>query len=294
MSEIYDVALSFAGEQRPYVRQLATALSMHGLSVFFDEFREAEMWGKDLGDYLDLIYRKQSRFVVMCVSKEYREKAWTTHERKSALAAAIESDTEKVLPLRFDDTELPGLRSTTAYLDANRQSPAAVAALLIQKLPRVPQAISYPIGIRVWRTVSIRYAEDAFSGQAAFLVGGRWNSQGSRMIYCASSLCLALLETRSLFDVKLTMPQMMAVEARFPAEVRVEHLHESDLPKGWNAFPPAESTRIVGDSWLRRMSSCVLSVPSAVLPSDRNYLLNPAHPDFKYLTVVTEKPFDLR
>lgn len=131
----FDVCLSFAGEQRDYVERIATALKNAGLTVFYDQDKDiaAQLWGRELGEVLDYIYREGSRFCLMFVSADYAAKAWTRHERRSALARAIEQD-EYVLPARFDDTELPGLRPTVAYLDLREIAPATLVEFVLKKI----------------------------------------------------------------------------------------------------------------------------------------------------------------
>lgn len=131
----YDVALSYAGEDRSYVEQVACALRDDAVRVFYDRFEQVDLWGKDLGDHLDLIYRVQSRFCVMFISAAYAAKVWTDHERKSALARAIEQrEAEYLLPARFDDTELPGLRPTVKYEDLRGQTPDEFAKFIVAKV----------------------------------------------------------------------------------------------------------------------------------------------------------------
>ncbi len=119
----YNVALSFAGEDRAYAREVADVLQAEGVSVFFDEFETVRLWGKDLAVEFALIYGKQARFVVPFVSASYASRAWPRHEFRNALAAAIQSEGERILPVKLDDTELPGLRPTIGYLDGRTFSP---------------------------------------------------------------------------------------------------------------------------------------------------------------------------
>ncbi len=130
----FDVALSFAGEQRDYVRAVASELSKHGVSYFFDEENEEHLWGKDLAAELQRIYMTASNVVVMFVSEAYANKSWPRHERQSALSRAIESRREYVLPVRFDDTSLPGLNPSMSYLQLQGRSPAKLAENIMRKL----------------------------------------------------------------------------------------------------------------------------------------------------------------
>ena len=135
----YDVCLSFAGEQRPYVEQVAEILHQQGFHVFYDAYEQVNLWGKDLYEHLDLVYRKNARYCVLFASAEYAAKNWTTHERRSVQARALIERSEYVLPARFDDTEIPGLRPTVGYIDLRRTTPVELAQLIAKKLDTGPR-----------------------------------------------------------------------------------------------------------------------------------------------------------
>ena len=139
----FDVALSYAGENRSYVYEVANNLRANGVRVFYDEFYTAELWGQDLYAYLDNVYRERARFTVVFISRSYVAKPWPSHERQSAQARALNELGPYLLPVRFDDSVLPGLRPTVSYLDASRLSPDQLAQLIIDKLRAVP-GISSP------------------------------------------------------------------------------------------------------------------------------------------------------
>ena len=130
----YDIALSFAGEDRAYVREVAVSLESRGLKVFYDEYEQVNMWGKDLYEHLHKVYSSKSKYCVIFISEAYATKIWTTHERKSAQERALVEYGEYILPARFDDTELPGLRSTTGYIDIRGIRPREFADLVIEKI----------------------------------------------------------------------------------------------------------------------------------------------------------------
>lgn len=132
----YDVCLSFAGEDRAYVEMVARGLRENGIKVFYDQDEQVKTWGKDLAEHLDWIYRVASRYCVVFISEAYARKPWTIHERRSALARALEEQDEYVLPARFDDTELPGLRPTVAYLDLRETAAATLIEHILEKLGR--------------------------------------------------------------------------------------------------------------------------------------------------------------
>ena len=132
----YDVALSFAGEDRGYVEQVAGELRNIGVTVFYDRFEEVELWGKDLAEHLGRVYGTDSRFVVLFLSRAYAAKAWPRHEKQFALGRQIKTGEERILPVRFDETEIPGLPPTIAYLDLRVLTPAKLAELIRQKVDR--------------------------------------------------------------------------------------------------------------------------------------------------------------
>ncbi len=133
---MYDVALSFAGEDREFVDQVAKLLRDAGVSVFYDGFEKAELWGKNLIDHLAEIYQHRSRYVVMFVSEHYVRKAWTRHERQHAQARSLVAKDDYILPARFDDTEVPGMTSTVGYIDLRTTSPSELMELIRRKIGR--------------------------------------------------------------------------------------------------------------------------------------------------------------
>jgi len=131
----YDVAVSFAGSERTSAEELATKVRNAGFEVFYDGFYPEQLWGKDLAAFFDRIYRKDSRFCVMFVSQEYAERMWTTHERRSAQARAVqEKGREYILPIRVDDTDLDGLPQTIGYVSLKEYSVEQIVDLLVRKL----------------------------------------------------------------------------------------------------------------------------------------------------------------
>jgi len=132
----YDVCLSFAGENRDYVQMVARGLLDRDVRVFYDEDdrTKTKLWGKNLTEHFDRIYREASRFCVMFISEHYARKPWTRHERRSALARALIEEEEYILPARFDDTELAGLPPTVAYLDLTEIAPATLIDHIMRKL----------------------------------------------------------------------------------------------------------------------------------------------------------------
>ncbi len=130
----YDVAVSFAGEDRAVVEELVTALAADEISVFYDSWEQAQLWGKDLYQYLDMVYRQAARYCIVFVSENYIRKAWTKHELRSAQARAFQQNSEYILPIKLDDTELPGLPGTICYIDFRQTSIKEIVNLLSEKI----------------------------------------------------------------------------------------------------------------------------------------------------------------
>ncbi len=130
----YHVALSFAGEDRPYVDQVASSLQSSGLRVFYDLYEKVGLWGKDLYVHLNEVYKDQAEYTVLFASKHYNEKLWTNHERKAAQERAFRENREYILPARFDDTPIPGVPATVGYIDLRSTPPGELAGLIAAKV----------------------------------------------------------------------------------------------------------------------------------------------------------------
>jgi RES domain-containing protein len=145
----------------------------------------------------------------------------------------------------------------------------------------------------VWRIEKARYAETATAGEGARATGGRWTSPGYAAVYCAEHLSLAILEV----VVHAPDPsQRSAARVRF--RIRLDRALVERVPNGRipAAFSPRTSlavTREIGDDWLRRGRRPALSVPSAIVPAERNYILNPQHPQFVNLSWDAHEPIAL-
>lgn len=135
----YEIVLSFAGEDRNYVEQVADYLIVNDVEVFYDRYEESTLWGKDLAEHLDAVYRNSARYCIIFISRYYADKIWTNHERKSALTRALGERNEYILPARFDDTEIPGIRPTLGYVDLTQKTPEQLGVLILQKLGRPTQ-----------------------------------------------------------------------------------------------------------------------------------------------------------
>ncbi|WP_052073515.1 TIR domain-containing protein [Rhodococcoides fascians] len=136
----FDVAVSFAGEERGFVEEVIRAInaaSSDPLRVFYDQENRYESWGKDLIEYFHDVYTNRARYVVMFVSASYADKEWTRHERRTSLMRALRQRSEYILPVRMDNTELADLRgliTQTGYLIANTEGAEGIAAAVRYKI----------------------------------------------------------------------------------------------------------------------------------------------------------------
>ena len=139
-NKTYEVALSFAGEQRGYVEEVARFLQSRGVGVFYDEFESVRLWGNNIAEELQDIYENRAKLSIMFISKEYVSKLWPIHERRAILSRLIQERQEYILPVRFDDSSVPGLPTATKHLSADEHSPAELATMIVQKLGMLPFA----------------------------------------------------------------------------------------------------------------------------------------------------------
>ena len=144
--------------------------------------------------------------------------------------------------------------------------------------------------VQVWRLCSAKYARSAYDGEGARLFGGRWSPNGIAVIYCAESRALAVIEVLAnaeeperLFDLAWVF-----VPAELPAAL-IEK--PARVPESWRQFPHALATQDFGAAWAKAQRSLALRVPSAVVPGEFNYLINPAHPDFGQMKIGAAEPF---
>jgi RES domain-containing protein len=132
----------------------------------------------------------------------------------------------------------------------------------------------------------------AYDGEGACRVGGRWNSKGTRVLYMSENRSLAVLEI--LVHLSASLPNRYVLGAAdIPDNVAMEILDESRLSANWSTLDPREQepTRRMGDEWVAQQPSVILSVPSVVI-GERNYVLNPAHPDFRRIGFAEPVAFD--
>ena len=139
--------------------------------------------------------------------------------------------------------------------------------------------------LAVWRITTARFVTSAFTGEGARLYGGRWNPKGYPIVYTAESRSLALLEM--LVQDDPLRANYVFVPAYIPNDLSIKTIQTQELPEDWRNLSTRDVLQTIGKDWLTSMRSAILSVPSAVLPAERNYLINPNHPDFQKIMIAT-------
>jgi predicted Zn-dependent protease len=130
----YDVALSFAGEDRNCAEQIAQGLKRLNVKVFYDKFEQAKLWGRQLHIYLTDLYRLRARYCIIFVSENYKKKRWTNLELKAALARALKGNEDYILPIRLDNTEIAGILPTQCFLNWHEESVENIIQFVKEKL----------------------------------------------------------------------------------------------------------------------------------------------------------------
>ncbi len=141
-----------------------------------------------------------------------------------------------------------------------------------------------------WRLLKTRHVASAWDGEGASTYGGRWNSPGAKVVYTSQSLSLALLEVLVYLQESAVLLAYSAIRVEFDDPL-ITIIDPLDLLSNWRDFPARPETRAIGDRWVSERRSVVLRVPSVVVPSESNYVVNPAHAHFHLLRIEPAVPF---
>jgi len=140
-----------------------------------------------------------------------------------------------------------------------------------------------------WRVVKHEFAATAFDGEGARLFGGRWHSSARAVVYTFATTSLGLLEQLVHAENGL-LPFYLTIPVTFDADL-VEKVDPVKLPTSWQSSPPTYELQQIGNEWVDSMRSCILEVPSVIVPHESNFILNPKHPNFA--SVGIGEPIDL-
>lgn len=236
----FDIAVTFAGEDREFVDEVVALVKAAGVSVFYDEDAKVEMWGEDLTEFFPDVYERRARYAVMFVSAHYAAKPWTRLERRSVLLRAMQSNAPYLLPVRLDSTQLPGVRSTVAYLDAQTEGAAGIVEAVKAKLggsradgtrrfsgrvPRTPSEAATLVGERpagweyilfsYWLSTGLEQRSDAYNDhRLQFALGGQFVPTEALVDYIQSEFAAIQAVTETFERLLLGPGQVSAMGAR--------------------------------------------------------------------------------
>jgi RES domain-containing protein len=143
----------------------------------------------------------------------------------------------------------------------------------------------------LYRLLRKPFAAAPFDGEGSYRYGGRWSAPGTRIAYTAEHLSLAMIEYLVHLDPNHPPGDLMLARARVPEDLPKLQLREDELPRGWKHYPAPESLALIGDKFVRNGEAAVLILPSALVPTENNWLLNPHHPHFQKIELDRTEPF---
>lgn len=146
--------------------------------------------------------------------------------------------------------------------------------------------------IELYRLAQRRYQNEAYSGFGGMVRKGRWHKRGHEVVYSSVSRSLCVLESLVRVDPE-DLPESVIVPAQVSAAIFRKRIifKVEDLPQNWRISPSPSVLQEIGMDWLEGEKSAILEVPSVIIPEEKNYLLNPNHPDFMKIKVLKPSPF---
>ncbi len=147
--------------------------------------------------------------------------------------------------------------------------------------------------MRLWRICRRKYANDPLSGRGGLLTGGRWHPGGTRVVYTSATLSLAALEYLVHTDKDLMPDDLVSVEINVPEDLQITDIDSKKLPPNWRDYPAPEALQQLGGEWVAQGTTALLRVPSAVIPDEDNYLVNPQQSESSRIRVTRKSRFTL-
>jgi RES domain-containing protein len=143
----------------------------------------------------------------------------------------------------------------------------------------------------VYRLSRAKFCKD-LSGKGAELAGGRWNSKGTPILYTSDSIALCTVEVAVHMPLGIVPFDYQLVQLQFPDNIEILEIAESILSEDWKTFPHSNATQVIGDEFIQVQNALVLKVPSAAVQGTYNYLINPRHPEFSKVAIVSIESFE--
>ena len=145
--------------------------------------------------------------------------------------------------------------------------------------------------MRLWRVCRRPFSKTPLDGRGGLVAHGRWHTARRLVVYASESLALASLEVLVHCDIDLLPSDMVAIEIDVPKRINLGEVAVATLPRSWRAHPAPRATQQIGNDWLDAGKEAVLRVPSVVVPTESNFLLNPLHPGIRDLRVMRRLAF---
>lgn len=145
--------------------------------------------------------------------------------------------------------------------------------------------------MKIYRIAKQKFIND-LTGEGARLYGGRWNKKGSAMLYFSEHLSLCVLEMLVHTDQQLITNNYYFIEVEI-SEKKIKSISESKLPFNWRSNNLISETQGFGSDWLQKSKELALRIPSAVLPSESNILINPNHIKASEIKIIKTSELNL-
>ena len=145
----------------------------------------------------------------------------------------------------------------------------------------------------VWRLTRKAHAEQPLSGEGARRYGGRWNHGGVPIVYASQTLSLAVLEYLVNVPMRDLPTDLVSVQIDIPDDLPRRKISIAKLPDDWRRYPAPARLKEIGADWVRKESTPILIVPSVVIPSESNWLINPVHNLANKIRINQIEPFRL-
>ena len=130
-----------------------------------------------------------------------------------------------------------------------------------------------------------------FDGEGSYRYGGRWSHPGTRMVYTAEHLSLAMLEYLAHLDPDRQPTDLVLAQAEVPDDISRVQFSVGDLPLDWRTYPAPTMLKDLGSEFIKESKAAVMIVPSVLATVENNWLINPTHPDFRWIKIVRTEPF---
>jgi RES domain-containing protein len=125
---------------------------------------------------------------------------------------------------------------------------------------------------------------DQLSGEGAKLHGGRWNRIGHPCIYASETRALCILEYAANVSLE-QLPLSLSITVYLIPDNSWKQFNENDLPKNWNEVPVTSEVKDWGTAHLQEKKFLAIKLPSVIIPTEYNFIINPLHPDFKKVKI---------